>query len=898
MLRAFLLMLGVLGLCASCSRPGNLERIVSDTSGRDGGAAVPPDTVVLGSTNAVDLVSPVVRLADSTAVAGMALAIPEGAGSLQKRGRATFSFALARDGTYEVWARVRWQDSCGNSFSIQIDDSPGRMVGQDAVYSTWHWVKAGTYKLSAQRHRLAVQEREDGVAIDQWLVTPDPGFVPGGPILPGTAKHEIRQFADDFARSPGHGMEAWDLVSGKWGISFSLDPNRIPDQYSLVGEAGQGGTSAVALVSGPPWKGCSLAFSILPTGDGTFGAVLDRSADGSQALSAAIEMTGSRAALQVRGPGFSTDTDVSDAVKSNQWHRLVIERWAWALRVTIDGRAVLETFELAPPEGGVGLLVGKGGAAFDDVVLDEIPWQAEHGGGLQIPWVAAPESAWYRARKQGDDLRMVGRGGTIRTSLPGLSVQEILLQEVGGAPCLVRTPGVGEVLNRGGLRAFRRLADAAEAPSSAVFEAARGTVKLGKVGIRYGSTVPEFFRLGLYHFTTAEIEDPSDYLDFTPEEYRQIENSPEADKLRRQKKYKRLIGNRGYGVWNSDEGTWWIQQGVLIGRGPGAALQYWDELPCPLTVRMKVRLSATNSVAELELYGGSSGGLRVRMTPEGAPVEKPAAGVLALSAGAVDRWQEVEAGFAGGVLKVRLNGQVAGKLPFRAEAGGRLTLRVPRGNVWFDDIELLIPRTSAREFFYAFDQRETDWWREGGTWTDHGGIACLSGSNWISLMAPGGEGMLWNKRRLGSDLLVAFKIEENTEWLGWNQHPSHIHHGFDNIRVCLTPANDRSRGYRLEVNARNHSATVLYRDGKEVKSAAQDGSFPIRYIGGDAPYHPRRNSILFMKSGRWLTAVVNGQEVLKFEDPEPLSVDTVGLGGYRTHVNFAEVAVRELPASR
>ena len=92
--------------------------------------------------------------------------------------------------------------------------------------------------------------------------------------------------------------------------------------------------------------------------------------------------------------------------------------------------------------------------------------------------------------------------------------------------------------------------------------------------------------------------------------------------------------------------------------------------------------------------------------------------------------------------------------------------------------------------------------------------------------------------------------------------------------------------------------TVLYRAGKEVASARQDYRFPIQYGGGHAPYRPRRNRISLVRQGRRVRGLVNGVEVLSYTDEKPLTTDTVGIGGYRTRINFSRIMVRELGAEQ
>jgi hypothetical protein len=230
--------------------------------------------------------------------------------------------------------------------------------------------------------------------------------------------------------------------------------------------------------------------------------------------------------------------------------------------------------------------------------------------------------------------------------------------------------------------------------------------------------------------------------------------------------------------------------------------------------------------------------------------------------------------------------------------GGGVHLTVDKGRAEFDDVLFSVPRRvdtpQAHSRFYGFDRRETDWWRRGN-WLDHGGIACAVASSWISLEAPEAEGWLVHKQAFPGDVLVAFNVEENTEWHGWDREPSHDHRPADNISVFLAADEALAQGYRLEVNSRDRRLTVLSRNGVDVASVVQDSSFPIRYVGGHAPYSPRRNRVCLLRQGNRLRAVINGIEVLTYEDPQPLAAPAIAVGGHHTHFNISSLLVRELP---
>jgi hypothetical protein len=114
------------------------------------------------------------------------LEVPQGKGNPPKvsGGQASYTFPLDDSGTYYLWCRVWWLDECGNSFTMTLNEGRPFTFGQDAVYKTWHWVKAPRrirdLKMDAGPQQLIIKNREDGFRIDQILLTLDKRFVPVG----------------------------------------------------------------------------------------------------------------------------------------------------------------------------------------------------------------------------------------------------------------------------------------------------------------------------------------------------------------------------------------------------------------------------------------------------------------------------------------------------------------------------------------------------------------------------------------------------------------------------------------------------------------------------------------------------------------------------------------------
>lgn len=857
---------------------------------------LPADSVVLNAGEAQTVTAPFRLRGDVGSTAGQIVALPEGHGSTNRQGRAVLELCSAEGGVRHAWTRVRWRDSCGNSVAIGVSNASPFTAGQDAVYGVWHWVKAGTHTLAPGTNMVTLLEREDGVEIDQVVLTPDKRFVPSGSIGNAERKIDQRHFGDDFARSPGHGLQQWTPVSGKWDINFTLDPNRIPNQYSLGATLEERDREAVVLTDGAPWRGCRAAVSFFTPRPARLGILLADGPDtaGEDCLRIEIDAGQRKATLRVTGCGIDATQKISDRVRMEQWHRLVVERWAWILRVLIDEHAVLTECDVPPGMVRPGLFVTEGGVAFDDVMVDEVVWQAEDGGDFRIPWTVREGAKWFRrkpVRKRAPAL--VGRAGVIATRLAGLPVQEML---VDGA----NRDGVGKEsglveADCGNDARLVRLADTGDGHEvyTAGFEApAGGKVTLRRVAVSYGKTAGAVFRDGPYHFTEPRVPDPSDYLDFTEEEVRAIMQSPEVDKLRRGKKTIPLVGNPVTGsFWApAEQKRWLVEDGVLTGLGP-ARLRYWKEIITDVDMRLRIKRMDANSTAELVFYEGLGAGLSVVLGETG--MDDSVSG-LSLRVPADNNWHDVHIQCRPHSLAAHMGKGEWKRVRVSRGLGGGIVLAIRGGIVHFDDIEMEVPRRSHNSRVYAFDRIETDWWREGEKWVDHGGFSCMVASSWISLVGPHSHGMLWNKQEFGDDVAVSFMVQENSEWFGWKQKPQHLHYPYDNICVILSPKRDFAKGYRLVINTNKRKSTALYRDDVEVMSVPQDANFPIRFSGQHNPYTPRNNQVSLWKQAGKLTAVINGKCVLEYTDPSPLPVRRVGIGGFHTRANFAHIQIREL----
>ena len=153
-----------------------------------------------------------------------------------------------------------------------------------------------------------------------------------------------------------------------------------------------------------------------------------------------------------------------------------------------------------------------------------------------------------------------------------------------------------------------------------------------------------------------------------------------------------------------------------------------------------------------------------------------------------------------------------------------------------------------------------------------------------------GQALMWNKRYFGGDLSVTFKALENSTWYGWTQNPTHEHTAYENIGIALcADGQDVASGYTIIVNGWNLQRSVICRRGRAVAHVVQGEDFPCVYVGGHAPISPRASNVRVLRQGRLLKLLVNGHNVLQYEDPQPLPGGQIGIWCWEAAMNLADV---------
>jgi len=121
---------------------------------------------------------------DGACGAGTCIGIREGAGAEQayvkEKGRAVYGIRVPKAGRYSLWLRVRWQDVCSNSILLGLDGRP-KMTITDGRLGAWHWARGPSMRMKAGSHILTLTNREDGVWVDQIILSSKPIPMPRGP---------------------------------------------------------------------------------------------------------------------------------------------------------------------------------------------------------------------------------------------------------------------------------------------------------------------------------------------------------------------------------------------------------------------------------------------------------------------------------------------------------------------------------------------------------------------------------------------------------------------------------------------------------------------------------------------------------------------------------------------
>ena len=884
----------------------------------------------------------------------MSVTIPRGAGKPPHvEGGASYAVRITRSANYRIWLRTLWTDGDGNSFAVAAPGCKPETIGQDGTYGRWHWVSGPEVALRPGNHSLHVLHREDGVSLDRILLVPDPEYVPRGPkglhVPSGWADSDL-YFADDFSRTSEAPSNIWQTVSGKWGIRYTLDPNKLPDFYSYLGEADQQGL----VVTGHRfWRDYQITAAIKPSGCRSSGLVFGYVDSRHYYLAGWTRTTRTGSHLELaRVAGGKKEILGKTPLPRLEgvWSQLTVKAWGNEVTVIADGLTVLKKEGIQLSGGKAGLQVSGGKAAFDNVEVTPVRlFRADYSENPE--WWDVMQGKWGRQRgafsAQGTPqaIALTGKADwcdyEVRAQVQsngrpfGIITcwqspdDYYAFESSGEAHAIVRVKDAErstlayarKAVSGDGWQSFslRRVGAflAVFAGNEKLFEAWDDSMTPGRPGLAVGSDREVVFR-GLeveflepraysedvesFTFVSPHVVDPTDMPDWTAEQAEEVSSS---DVLRRQVRRFPLVGPPHSGpFWSILSGRWAVEEEMLQAMPGGpqdrSILLYNRQLPGDAVVKAAAeRGEKSTGDWGLLIHGLRSeplkgyqlvlcGDAEKRVVLYRAQREVASAPVPEEGdQNTLDLWRSGD--HVLGWLNGRLLISYQAPEPPKGELAGIIA---SRGPVCFQSATLSSLSYSGRKWFYPFAGPETDWLPAAGAFSLHGGVSCLLSSSWLSILGDRSNALMWHKKRFEGDLSISYRAMEHSIWYGWKKTPSHIHTAYKNIGISLcSDGRDVSSGYAVIVNGWNVQHSAILRKGKVVARLAQGPGFPCQYGGGHAPISPRTSDLRVSLRGGDLTLWVNGVPVLSYTDPQPLKEGTVALWNWNARMNLGHLHV-------
>lgn len=129
------------------------------------------------------IVEPMIKSATEEAAGGKYIYVSES--GFASEAASEFQVEISQQGSYYIWGRAKGADINHRSINVSIDDGT-EFAWQFEGNNTWHWDLVGElngsdpriFNLSAGRHTIKFRGRETSVALDRFILTQNPAFVP------------------------------------------------------------------------------------------------------------------------------------------------------------------------------------------------------------------------------------------------------------------------------------------------------------------------------------------------------------------------------------------------------------------------------------------------------------------------------------------------------------------------------------------------------------------------------------------------------------------------------------------------------------------------------------------------------------------------------------------------
>lgn len=199
--------------------------------------------------------------------------------------------------------------------------------------------------------------------------------------------------------------------------------------------------------------------------------------------------------------------------------------------------------------------------------------------------------------------------------------------------------------------------------------------------------------------------------------------------------------------------------------------------------------------------------------------------------------------------------------------------------------------TSPQLLDYTFGSAPTDWEPTAGIWQVSSRFACDPSWSFFGGYSQG-LASIWNKRQFAGDLVVEAYVsfKHGLPWnpTTWSYRPADL---------CLTLLGDGANpasGYSF-IYAGDEGSRTMIRKGPEVLASTTDPQFLSPSYSDKQPateeFHRRWWQLVAIKRGNTLTFIIDGQQALTVEDPEPLTSGRIAIWTVHNGMMVARVRV-------
>jgi hypothetical protein len=172
-------------------------------------------------------------------------------------GEATYKFYVPEDGRYHIWAYCLWFDVCSNAVFAKINGLDKTTLGNDPLYSRWHWVRGFEVDLKKGTHTLMLSNHSDNIALQKVL------FTNSNLATPEDCKLVFSDiFYEGFDGCDHGNFSSWEIIGGTWWIQEPKQQVPFPEN-SLVGKSKE---PAFIVYRASSWSNYALSLAVRSAG--------------------------------------------------------------------------------------------------------------------------------------------------------------------------------------------------------------------------------------------------------------------------------------------------------------------------------------------------------------------------------------------------------------------------------------------------------------------------------------------------------------------------------------------------------------------------------------------------------------------------------------------------------